>query len=90
MDSTSIITQVNRDEEPLNTFPTADSGEFFHVLSNILLCKRPLKRPWFVDRKKGDSRTFLFTLKFFGLSRKYSGNINASCRIHLPELIYVI
>ncbi|XP_038074410.1 CTD small phosphatase-like protein isoform X1 [Patiria miniata] len=26
MDSTSIITQVNRDEEPLNAFPTADSA----------------------------------------------------------------
>lgn len=52
MDSTSIITQVNRDEEPLNAFPTADSGEFYRDLPNILLCKRPLKRPWFVDRKK--------------------------------------
>jgi RNA polymerase II subunit A small phosphatase-like protein len=27
MDSTSIITQVNRDEEPLNTFPNADSAQ---------------------------------------------------------------
>ncbi|XP_071791276.1 CTD small phosphatase-like protein isoform X2 [Asterias amurensis] len=47
MDNTSIITQVNRDEEPLNTFPTADSAQTtarkprsrsLHVLSSFFCC----------------------------------------------------
>ena len=29
MESSCIITQVNRDEEPLNTFPTTERGNIF-------------------------------------------------------------
>ncbi|XP_072034820.1 CTD small phosphatase-like protein isoform X2 [Amphiura filiformis] len=53
MDNTSIITQVNRDEEPLNTFPTADSGTTTtnskkprrrNLLSSFFCCFGPTNR----------------------------------------------
>lgn len=53
MDSTSIITQVNRDEEPLNTFPTADSAppptnskkpRRRNLLSSFFCCFGPTNR----------------------------------------------